>query len=223
MAPVIRRLALGAGMIGLLAVAGCGHDLFPTRGYSTADSIPRPTGVTVRPGNPGPFVTWTAPDSDFEIIEGWHVYRQRPDSTVTRLTVRPVLRREFTDPEPAVNGRTEYWVTAMSRGGVESRASSMYPYVVDGLPPATPVNLIAVAGPGRVTLSWSAGSEFDLFSYRIYRDHGAAPFGEVFDRDIPSFLDFTVEPGRTYRYRVSAVDFQGLESPKSDEVSVTVP
>jgi len=74
-----------------------------------------------------------------------------------------------------------------------------------------------------VTLIWTAGIEFDLAGYRIYRDGAATPTAMVNDRDTPVFLDFDVRPGQTYRYRISAFDFQNMESPLSEEASATVP
>jgi len=99
----------------------------PHAGLLHPGSIPTPTEVTVLPGNPGPVVRWTAPDSDFEIIEGWQVYRKRPGLAARRITPAPLLVREFGDPDPAVSGLTEYWVTALSRGGVESEPSRHVP------------------------------------------------------------------------------------------------
>ena len=34
----------------------------------------------------GAFMNWQAPDSDFVVIQGWHVYRTSPDGVTFRLT-----------------------------------------------------------------------------------------------------------------------------------------
>jgi hypothetical protein len=112
----------------------------------------------------------------------------------------------------------------------------------DTFPPAAPSRLVAVPvsaamnnGQPEVDLSWSANTEPDLAQYRVYRRDvtqqgtmqriapGTAT-GPGSERIIaPAFRDLHVEPGHTYAYTVTAVDTSGNESPRSAEVSVTVP
>lgn len=104
---------------------------------------------------------------------------------------------------------------------------------IDTFPPATPSGLAAVAtaadsaaGPS-IDLSWLPVAEADLAGYAIYRRETEAnswqrisPAQPVIG---PAFHDPNVQPGRTYRYAVTAIDQLGHESPRSTEAEETVP
>ncbi len=112
----------------------------------------------------------------------------------------------------------------------------------DTFPPMAPSGLVAVPvsaamnnGKSEVDLSWSTNTEPDLAQYRVYRrdvttnkpmqriapQAASGPGSEPIVA--PAFRDLHVEPDHTYAYAVTAVDSSGNESPRSVEVSVTVP
>ena len=110
----------------------------------------------------------------------------------------------------------------------------------DTFPPSAPSGLVAIPisavmnnGAPEVDLSWSANTEPDLAQYRVYRldvttnqpMHRIAPEGDSATGAIvaPAYRDVHLQPGRTYSYAVTAVDTSGNESPRSAEVTVTVP
>ncbi|HTU49581.1 MAG TPA: hypothetical protein VMF56_03250 [Acidobacteriaceae bacterium] len=112
----------------------------------------------------------------------------------------------------------------------------------DTFPPAAPTGLVAIPisavmnnGTPEVDLSWSANTEADLAQYRVYRRdvttnqpmHRIAPAGSSGSAvDVivaPAYRDTHVQAGQTYTYAVTAVDTSGNESPRSAEVTVTVP
>jgi hypothetical protein len=75
-----------------------------------------------------------------------------------------------------------------------------------------------------VTIAWSA-SPSSVEGYNVYR---AAPGGtpaRITVRLVPGirYTDTTVEPGHTYTYYVTSVDFNGTESTPSEKITVTVP
>lgn len=203
------------------ALCSCDHEVRPTPPYDESAEIPRPRLVEAIPGLFGPFIQWQAPDSDFVVVQGWHVYRQRPDGDERRLTTEPVQRREFQDPETPQVGDTFYWVTAVSRAGIESPRSDPARLPWDDLPPAPPTGLRAFVVAGRVELSWNSGLESDLVGYRVYRD--GALIGTAGDPAMPIYFDFDVTPGNEYRYWVTARDLTALESAPGDTLLVTVP
>jgi hypothetical protein len=102
---------------------------------------------------------------------------------------------------------------------------------LDVFPPAVPTGLAAVAiaadatsGPS-IDLSWQAVPEADLAGYAVYRSEGGAwervsPPQPVVG---PAFHDSNVQPGRTYRYAVTAVDQGGHASDRSAAAEETVP
>ncbi|HEX7880145.1 MAG TPA: hypothetical protein VF720_12090, partial [Candidatus Eisenbacteria bacterium] len=205
----------------LVWLAACGHDVTPTEPYDTPEEIPVPTMLLVRPAVFGPYLTWDTPDSDFVIVAGWHVYRRRPDGDERRLTSEPLVMRQYQDPDTPQVGQTFYWVTAESRGGVESLPTPPVRFLRDDLPPMPPTGLLADAGPDLVLLRWQTGLEFDLAGYRVERD--AVEIGIVGDPAMPAFIDRTVVAGATYVYAIRAVDFSNLVSEPGPGVTVTIP
>ncbi len=94
---------------------------------------------------------------------------------------------------------------------------------VDTFPPAAPVGLRAIPAPGSIELSWEGNSEPDLAGYHVYRAPPGGSWENIAAANLPGFSDRGVEKGKTYRYAVTAVDRSGNESPRSAEVSSTLP
>jgi len=90
--------------------------------------------------------------------------------------------------------------------------------------PSAPQNLVATAGDGRVTLSWSAPSSDGgsaITNYRIYRRTSSTSQSLIATvGNVLSYTDTSVTNGVTYYYQVSAVNSVG-EGPKSNEASAT--
>lgn len=117
----------------------------------------------------------------------------------------------------------------VERSGTKNDASSGRSVNVDGFvvvddsPPATPTDLRATAEGAGARVTWDAGTEDDLAGYLVQRAAGTGSFVTVTDTPLTesSFVDPALTPGTSYRYRVSAVDTSGNESPKTAEVAVT--
>ena len=80
------------------------------------------------------------------------------------------------------------------------------------------------ANPHSVTLSWIASAS-SVEGYNIYRATPPGVATRLTVRLVPGtrYTDTTVEPGRTYTYYVTAVDFSAVESLPSDKITTTVP
>ena len=100
-------------------------------------------------------------------------------------------------------------------------------------PPEKPTSLVAISGPDSITLEWSANVDKDMLTYNVYRQ--ATSGNDVFVTDssgdfkleamglvTPTYTDYVVESGQTYIYRVSAVDFLGVESVQTEFVSASL-
>lgn len=104
--------------------------------------------------------------------------------------------------------------------------------LTDHFPPAVPRDLAAVAAAGEqsIDLSWTPDSEPDLTGYIVYRQDGEAGPGGGWKRIsgpqpvvAAAWRDTTAAPGRSYRYRVTAIDQTGNESAPSGEVREALP
>jgi hypothetical protein len=98
----------------------------------------------------------------------------------------------------------------------------------DVFPPDAPTGLAAVAtGAGAeaaIDLSWQPNTEADLAGYAVYRREGESwqrisPAQPLIG---PAFHDAHVQPGRAYRYTVTAIDQGGHEGARSAEAEETV-
>ncbi|MBN1422274.1 MAG: alkaline phosphatase [Planctomycetes bacterium] len=90
--------------------------------------------------------------------------------------------------------------------------------------PAAPVNLMATAGDGSVTLDWDDNTESDLAGYNVYRwDSQEQVYSLVASTDelTSTYTDTGLTNGTPYLYVVTAVDGVGLESGYSGEASAT--
>jgi hypothetical protein len=106
---------------------------------------------------------------------------------------------------------------------------------LDIFPPAVPTALAAVANAGQdgappsIDLIWQPVPDAGLAGYAVYRREEEGS-GGVWRRispaeplNAPAFHDAHVQPGRSYRYAVTAIDERGHESARSAEAQETVP
>jgi hypothetical protein len=118
---------------------------------------------------------------------------------------------EFLDAAPQWDMPHSYRVSAWKPAGDSpeipgppSNVASLTPR--DAFPPATPVDLRALAAEGSVELSWSSNSEPDLAGYRVLRDGSAIHEGLL---ESANFSDQPIAAGQTVLYQVTAVDRAG--------------
>jgi hypothetical protein len=103
---------------------------------------------------------------------------------------------------------------------------------LDVFPPAVPLGLAAVAtapsagSEAAIDLSWQPNTEADLAGYAVYRYEGSESWQRISPAQPvagPAFHDARIQPGRTYRYAVTAIDQGGHESARSAEAEETAP
>jgi len=129
-----------------------------------------------------------------------------------------------------------FTVRSVAQYGAESvESADSAPTLItprDTFPPATPTGLeIAVLPasqqvPAYVELSWAISTEEDLAGYFLYRSDREDTPGDRINPEMlpgPAFRDISVQPGKRYYYRVSALDRAGNESPMSSAVVADVP
>lgn len=102
----------------------------------------------------------------------------------------------------------------------------------DVFPPSVPTGLIATPVPteeslaAHIDLSWAINPETDLAGYNVYRSEQAGTPGMRLNSQLlptPAFRDMNAVPGRSYYYRVTAVDRTGNESAASAAVEARLP
>jgi hypothetical protein len=95
---------------------------------------------------------------------------------------------------------------------------------LDTFAPATPTGLTAVPSTASVELVWERNAEPTVVGYRVYRATGNGPLEPLPDmQQLPAYSDHKIEPGKSYRYAVSAVKSNQKESQLSPPVEVALP
>ncbi len=161
---------------------------------------------------------------------GFHIYRRDAQS---RSYGQPLVKLPGTaahhfDRTAQYGNRYIYSVTtvAETRPLIESAlAGEREIDYQDRFAPPPPINLVALAEPGRVRLLWDASRVSDLGGYVVFRRVGDGEFLRLNSELItdPEYNDLAVAAGTSYDYQVAAVDQIGNQSDPGAPVSALVP
>jgi fibronectin type 3 domain-containing protein len=153
-------------------------------------------------------------------VTGYNIYRG--GSRVGAVS-GDALAYQDTSVQPSTS--YTYTVTAVDAAGNESAASnSMSATTPATTGPAVPTNLTGTAvSSSEVDLSWTPSTSSTVTGYNIYRGPHGGALAKISSTTASPFQDTTVAAGTTYDYAVTAVDTGGVESAKSNTVTVTTP
>lgn len=157
----------------------------------------------------------------------YRIYRRAADEkNVTAIGETDQL--EYTDEKTEYGKPYTYSIEGFRTGrdihAISERSAEVRITTKDTYPPLVPVGLAAVASTHGIELMWDRSAASDLAGYRVYRAAGGGAFQKLGEtRDAPSYSDRNIEPGKSYRYAVTAFDNLGNESATSVPVDVTVP
>ena len=197
-----------------------------------------PSGLDAQAGDKEVRLKWETPGSFLDGAPAtgelrYVVLRAVGDGTLAPVTPVPIAGTTFTDKDLENDTAYRYAVQAVrvdpagAARGAASTAVAATPVAVDTTPPSAPTRLIGIPAEGSVRLAWNASPEEDVALYAVYRAEGAGAFLRIAttQRITTVYTDRDVRSGRTYRYAVTALDRarQANESPRSNEVSVTIP
>ena len=175
--------------------------------YATAHDGQPPAAVAdlaATPSDRQVELTWTA-SSDPEV----RGYELRRDGVV--VVSLPPSATAWTDTG-LVNGREHsYELVAVDVAAEVSVPATVAAIPRDGVAPAAPTGLVAVAGDHEVVLTWDGGDEYDLDRHRVLR--GGSEVAVVTGT---TWTDTGVVNGTSYSYTVVALDTSGNESDPSD-------
>jgi hypothetical protein len=181
---------------------------------------PTPAGLTAEATPDGVRVTWRGDPGEY------HVFRRAPGEK-SFTEVAKVSQPEWTDRDVAFGKPYTYLVQRLVTVGNHIAQSELSdPFDItpqDRFAPAAPAGLRAIAAPQSIELAWDRSPEPDLAGYRVYRAVGDGAFEKLADiSQLPTYSDRAVEPGKTYRYQVTALDQAGNESPRSGVATATL-
>ncbi len=183
--------------------------------------------------------------------EGFRIYRAEVDpSTAAAASSNPSQAKLIAPPELLAQtmeteyrdasfqfGRTYFYEIreAMKFGSVTVESADSSPAVLtakDIFPPSAPQGLETVGvpvtngAPASIELTWTISPETDVAGYNVYRSEEADAPGQKLNIELllaPTFRDMSVAPGKSYFYRVGAVDQSGNESTLSPAIEARIP
>jgi len=161
-------------------------------------------------------ISWKpAIDKESDVI-GYRIYRNgNKISQVEKQT-------DYVDISTDANAKYSYQVSAVNFAGLESELSEKINVKTDDSEPSKPDSPTAVSGDRKIEVSWSANPELDIKNYRVYRaDEIDKEYRLLSEITGFSYVDEYLENGKTYYYRITAVDKQDNESSHSNSVSAT--
>lgn len=182
-----------------------------------------PSEIVATPKATGIDLSW----QPVQGAEGYLVYRR--DAAVKsyakplQAVVAPTV--SMTDASAQLGSSYIYAVTTVSHraplveSAIQSEREVRY---ADRYPPPPVSELVALAEEGQVRLIWTGGDVADLAGYRVYRREG----GDLRRLNVEpvvatEFTDSSVASGRTYVYRVVAIDKTGNESTPQEVPATT--
>jgi hypothetical protein len=155
------------------------------------------------------------------------------DGDTVRYRAQRVLTVQLTAPPAMVAGKKGRMNETKPVAEAYELKSEPSPAVTftfhDVIPPGAPTGLITVTGggfgePASIDLSWEPSAELDVAGYNVYRAGAESRFEKV-NRELvvgPEFRDVAVQSGKTYQYRVTAVDQHHHESAPSLTVKAAI-
>lgn len=192
-------------------------------------AIPKPPFEATGDGGDGEVkVIWKyhKPPIHYEYTAvGFNIYRkEEKEKEFIRVNKVLLLWQEdntFWLDSNVENGKKyQYYITAVDMIGKES-APSNYTQLIqpkDMTPPFIPEGVVTKGEKNKIVIIWKMNLDLDLKGYNIYR--GERLQGEEFKKlneelipgDFSYYEDTEITPGKTYFYRISAVDISLNES-----------
>ncbi len=181
----------------------------------------RPAELRAEAVPEGVHLTWQAAGKDFVIL-------RRAPGAESFVIAAHSDKPEWTDTGAEFGKTCSYIVQSVTKAGQSEAQSDLSDEVQitpkDTFPPAAPAGLTAVPSTASIELVWERNTEPGIAGYRVYRALGGGPLEKLTDsQELPSYSDRKIEPGKTYRYAVTAVKTNGVESKLSGAVEATAP
>ena len=150
-----------------------------------------------------------------ERVESYIIERNefKKDKWEEIATVNGRLSAEYIDKDLKDNYVYRYQVKAKTFDGIVSKPSQM----VEAHTKPLPLDIVGVKAtndlPKKILLTWTASTTNDFAHYKIYRSPNASFMYSYHGKTtVPEFEDLINDNGKTYYYKVVAVDTDGLES-----------
>lgn len=186
-----------------------------------------PERITVTARADGIQIEWSPVEG---ATAGYNIYRRDAQERAhgKPLHTAGAQERSWLDNTARFGQSYIYTVTSLARQEpvLESAITSDHEVrYLDRFPPPPPTELVALTETGRARLVWRLSEGEDVAGYLVYRRDDGGDWARITDKpvEVAEFVDTTIRSGRTYFYRVTAVDQTGNESAPGNEVRTAAP
>ncbi|MFS1701970.1 hypothetical protein [Alteromonas sp. AMM-1] len=166
------------------------------------------------------WVPLTDPD-----VKGYKIYRKDGSSFDLLDTLDSRTRSSYADEGnffKKLKDGTEYEYQIVAYNQYDAIGPASASVVAQTKPvPARVEGLVASESIPNVVLNWQANPESDIGVYQVYRGSGCSSLRKLASVKNTSYVDADVSGGRSYCYRVSAIDNDELEGNPSSSVEIT--
>jgi len=152
-------------------------------------------------------------------VEYYHIERNEYKSTSWDEVgkVKGRLNAEYIDKDVKNNYVYRYRIKVETSDGIISKPSKVVEAHTKPLPNQITGVKATMNLPKKIVLTWDPSTTRDFSHYKIYRSPTSALFYTYYGRTTNTeFEDLINDNGKTYYYRVVAVDVDGLESKQED-------
>lgn len=165
-------------------------------------------------------------------LEGYHIFRGiQKDDELVRVTPQAITKNQFEDKVVLenLNSKVYYYVTATDRRKNQSRPSIILELEKpDKVKPQTPVfTQYKLEDDGKITINWMRSHSDDVVIHQLFRreKEGADKSWKMIyeTKEIKpdyTYTDKDVEPDRSYKYYLLAIDKSNLNSDRSQEMTL---
>ncbi len=193
----------------------------PVAKTATLGSVEPVSFITAVSGLPARIKVIWRPHS-FENVEYYIIERNEYKSTSWEEVgkVKGRLNAEYIDRDIKDNYTYRYRVKVKTNDGVLSKPSDTVEAHSKPLPRAITGVKATSDLPKKILLTWNPSTTSDFAYYKIYRSPTSSLFYSFYGKTANTeFEDLISENGKTYYYRVVAVDVDGLESKQEGTVT----
>ena len=198
--------------------------------FSPVPIPPAPQGLSDEITQDSIRIRWEPPAANMDgstppRIAGYNVYRTADPKHFppNPINSEPLPAAEGTDRDFQFDTTYYYQVAVVgSRENPQAESPPSMPLQVtprDTFPPGAPQNANAVVDGNTVVLMWVPAAGNDVAGYRVYRMEQGSAGWTVLQKALVttlSYRDATVQLGKTYVYRVTAIDTHGNEGPPAE-------
>jgi len=132
----------------------------------------------------------------------------------TIATINGRLSAEYIDVELQDNHVYKYRLRAVTYDNLTSTPSEIAKVVTKPLPMRVKNIKATTNMPKHIELTWDANTHKDFSHYNLYRGNASSSYSYYVKTRKTHFSDTTKKDAQSYYYYVTAVDKDGLESPK---------